>query len=235
MISLRSFKIIRSQDIATSLSPCISNHKAGMMSRKTRSLGLLFIFCLPACAAQSVQPSSTSVSPAQELFSRSRNELSQQDYEQAYSNYMKAVETDRSLLNLGYMTDLLYEWAASECEENDSVLLEAQKQVALAPQKVESRRKLLSLAVDADNGTMSAFGIATAPMNISSQAQMHAMARRAALTDARRWLARLQAWSQTGIETPFDIESVVISVETVREYWISETLSVIKVRMRLFS
>ena len=86
------------------------------------------------------------------------------------------------------------------------------------------------MAVDSEKGTIHAFGLGTAPMRASIPAQRRLMARKAAIADSKAWVARLARWAEDGVKCPFDVSQTAVGVETVKEFWLADTIYVVKVR-----
>jgi hypothetical protein len=91
------------------------------------------------------------------------------------------------------------------------------------------RRKLLSAAIDRQRGTVHTFGLGLAPKNTPNLAQKRLLASQAALADSKAWVARLTMWAESGVECPFDVTMTVKGVKTLKEFWVEETICVVKV------
>lgn len=173
---------------------------------------------------------SRSAYQSQRLYNKSRGELARGNYKQAYRDYQRAVEIAPSLANVSYLSSILYAWVISQSETEDVPLLNAQMQVWLEPMQLAPRRKLLSAAIDREGGTVHTFGLGLAPKNTPNPAQKRLLASQAALADSKAWAARLTTWAETGVERPFDVTMTVTGVKTLKEFWVEETICVVKIR-----
>jgi hypothetical protein len=185
--------------------------------------------CLSGCYPnQDVRPQ-----PPGELYIRSLIETIQGNYKQAYLNYQKSVESDPNFANASFLSGILYGWALSESEADDTPILKAQRQVLLTPLQLTVRSELLSVAVDTKNDSIQVFGVGIAPRNITSSEQERMLAREAALTDAYAWVARLAMWSKVGVDAPLDVSQKLSNVRTLKEYWIGREVFAVKVKAPL--
>lgn len=196
----------------------------------TLSLACVFlILYLSGCYPnQDVRPV-----PPGELYIRSLIETIQGDYKQAYYDYQKSVESDPNFANASFLSGILYGWALSESEADDTPILKAQRQVLLTPLQLTVRSELLSVAVDSKNDSIQVFGVGIAPKNITSSEQERMLAREAALTDAYAWVARLAMWSKMGVDAPLDVSQKLSDVRTLKEYWIGREVFAVKVKAPL--
>jgi hypothetical protein len=190
---------------------------------------VFFILCLSGCYPnQDVRPQSPG-----ELYIRSLIETIQGNYKQAYYDYRKSVESDPNFANASFLSGILYGWALSESEADDTPILKAQRQVLLTPLQLTVRSELLSVSVDSKNDFIQVFGVGIAPRNITSSEQERILAREAALTDAYAWLARLAMWTKMGVDAPLDVSQKLSDVRTLKEYWIGREVFAVKVRAPL--
>ena len=196
----------------------------------TLSLACVFlILCLSGCYPnQDVRPK-----PPDELYIRSLIETIQGNYKQAYYDYQKSVESDPNFANASFLSGILYGWALSESEADDTPILKAQRQVLLTPLQLTVRSELLSVAVDSKNDSIQVFGVGIAPKNITSSEQERMLAREAALTDAYAWVARLAMWTKMGVDAPLDVSQKLSNVRTLKEYWIGREVFAVKVKAPL--
>ncbi len=192
--------------------------------------GILCILCLLGCSKTKGETESISQVLSRKLYLKSQQELAQGEYEKAYSDYQRAVATDPDTANASHLSSILYAWAISESEGADVSHLNAQKRVWLEPEQLALRRRLLSLALDTEKGIIRSFGLGLASGNILNAAQKRFLARKAALADAQAWTARIAAWSETGVECPFDVPQTTVNVEILKEYWVGDVIYVVKVR-----
>ena len=174
---------------------------------------------------------------SQRLYNKSREELARGNHKQAYRDYQRAVEAAPicpdgrpCLANVSYLSSILYAWVISQSETEDVPLLNAQMQVWLEPTQLAPRRELLSAAIDKEEGIIHAFGLGLAPKNAPNLAQKRLLALQAALADSKAWAARLTMWAETGVKCPFDVTTTVIGVETLKKFWVEETICVVKIR-----
>ncbi len=187
------------------------------------------MLCLSGCYPnQDVRPQ-----PPGELYIRSLIETIRGNYKQAYYDYQKSVESDPNFANASFLSGILYGWAISESEADDTPLLKAQRQVLLTPLQLTVRNELLSVAVDTKNDSIQVFGVGIAPRNITSSEQERILAREAALTDAYAWVARLAMWTKTGVDAPLDVSQKLSNVRTLKEYWIGREVFAVKVKAPL--
>lgn len=191
----------------------------------------LFLFCLTGCAGPRQQIPSPI--PPQEFYLQSQQKLALGNCEEAYYDYQKAVAVEPGLANATYLSNILYSWVLKQSEEADTPLLNAQKQVLLAPQQSSPRQELLSIAVDRDKDTVSAFGLGLIPSNISHPGQRRLLAREAALTDSYVWVGRLALWAKKGVKGPLDVSQTVVDARVIKEFWVAETIYVVKVKAPL--
>jgi hypothetical protein len=196
----------------------------------TLLLACVFLtLCLSGCYPnQDVRPK-----PPGELYIRSLIEAIQGDYKQAYYNYQKSVESDPNFANASFLSGILYGWALSESEADDTPILKAQRQVLLTPLQLTVRSELLSVAVDSKNDSIQVFGVGIAPKSITSSEQERILAREAALTDAYAWVARLAMWTKMGVDAPLDVSQKLSDVRTLKEYWIGREVFAVKVKAPL--
>jgi hypothetical protein len=201
-----------------------------------------FILCLPGCPRPQTEqdqvdsPDNQKVEEAETpklLYVQSVKESVEENYEQAYYDYRKAVEIDPGLANASHLAGVVYGWVISESEAENVPLLTAQRRLLLTPQELDVRRNLLSVAVDKDKDTIQVFGVGIAPKNVSSAEQKRLLAREAALTSAYVWVARLAMWTKSGVEGPFDVSQKVFGVRPEQEFWIGEEVFAIKVKAPL--
>lgn len=188
------------------------------------------IFCLPGCSKSKQDSESVSQVLSQKLYLRSQQELAQGEYEKAYNDYQRAVEADPDVADVSHLSSIIYGWVISESDGEDVPHITAQKRVWLEPEQLALRRGLLSLALDMEKDTIHAFGLGLAPADASSAAQREFLARKAALADAQAWTARVAIWGKTGVECPFNVPQTTVNVEILKEYWVGDTVYVVKVK-----
>ena len=207
-------------------------------------LALAFlILSLSGCTNSREQPLNTPPTPPRELYLESQRKVARGEYEGAYDDYQKSVAADPKLANASYLSYILYTWVSSQSEAAELPLLNAQKQVMLTPKQFVPRHELLSVAVNKEEDTIQAFGLGLVPTNPSQvglneiskigTVQKRLLAHEAALVDAQTWVARLATWTKTGVEGPFDVSRTVVGVQALKEFWIGETIFVIKVEAPL--
>jgi hypothetical protein len=214
-------------------SPLQKNMKTSFSQKKIIAVFLicvLSILCILGCSRKKEETESVSQVLAQKLYLRSQQQLAKGEYEEAYNDYQRAVEADPGASDMSHLSSILYAWVISESEGDDVPHLDAQKRVWLEPDQLGLRRRLLSLALDAEKGTIQAFGIGLAPGNISNDAQKRFLSRKAALADAQAWTARIALWNKSGVESSFDVPQTTVIVEVIKEYWVGDTIAVVKVK-----
>ena len=201
------------------------------ISRVTcRVLLAALVLSILGCGKSEVKSLHPPTDAAQRFYLGSQKALRQGDYEQAYQDYHKAVAEDSSIANIAHLSSILYSWVISQSEAEDAPLLEAQKRVWLEPNQLAHRKKLVSVAVDRGREIIHAFGIGLVPENIVISEQRQHLAHRSALADAEAWVARLARWAKDGIECPFDVSDTVVGVEVLKEFWVEETIYVVRLR-----
>ena len=189
-----------------------------------------YAFLVPACAKHGVGVKNAPSEAAQRLYDDSQRQLHAKKYKQAYDSYQKAVLEDPGVANIAHLSSILYSWAISEGPAEDRALLDAQRKVWLEPNQMAMRRNLQSIAVDEKNGSIYALGLGAAMQANTSAEQHRLLAQRAALADAKAWIARLARWNKDGIDCPFDILANVKAVEVINKYWVDKTFCVVKLK-----
>jgi hypothetical protein len=191
---------------------------------------ILAYFIILGCAKSKDQASYIPSKPAQELYTKSQQELSNGDYKKAFYDYQKAVEIDKRIANIGHLSSIVYDWAISQSEPEDIPLLIAQKQVFLEPERSEFRKQLISVSVDREKGVIYAigFGIINADKPLPTQRQF--LTSKAAISDSQIWVARIAQWAKNGIECPFDISTSITGYEKLKENWIGDVICVVKLK-----
>jgi len=187
-------------------------------------------YLLLGCSKPEPQTEIVPTASSQEEYLKSERELARGNYRQAYREYQKALADDPTVANMSHLSSILYAWAISESDSQDVPLLEAQKKVWLKPQQIVTRKELLVVSVNREKGVMHAFGLGFAPRKSPNPAQREMMAREAAMADAQAWVARINGWSEKDINRPFDVSQTVVGVETLKEFWVDNTIYVVKVR-----
>ena len=94
----------------------------------------------------------------------------------------------------------------------------------------EPRGTVFLASVNREKGIIRAFGLGFAPRKAPNPAQREMMARKAAMADAQAWVARIADWSEKDIKCAFDVSRTVVGVETLKEFWVDNTIYVVKVR-----
>ncbi len=191
---------------------------------------LLIVFSALGCGKSEVKPLDPPSEAAQKFYLQSQKELRQGDYKQAYQDYQKAVAEDSDIANIAHLSSILYSWVISQSESEDVPLLEAQKWVWLEPNQLALREQLMAMAVDKERDVIHAFGIGLVPENIVISEQRRHLAHRSALADAEAWVARLATWVRDGIGCPFDVTDTVVGVETLKEFWVEDTIYVVRLK-----
>ncbi len=189
---------------------------------------LLTALSILGCGKSEVKPLRPPSEAAQKLYLKSQKELRQGNYRQAYQDYQKSVVEDSDIANIAHLSSILYSWAISQGDAEDVPLLEAQKWVWLEPNQLTLREKLAAVAVDKEREIIHAFGIGLVPDNIVISEQRTHLAHRSALADAEAWVARLATWVSDGIDCPFDVTDTVVGVEILKEFWVDETIYVVR-------
>jgi len=202
------------------------------MSLRVFCYTLLLILALSilGCGKSEVKPLNPPTEAAQKLYLESQKELQQGNHKQAYHDYQGAVAEDPSISNIAHLSSILYSWVIEQGESEDVPLLEAQKWVWLEPNQSTLRKKLVLVAVDRERGVIYAFGIGLAPENTANSDQRDYLAHRSALADAEAWVARLARWVEDGIKCPFDVADTVVGVEVLKEFWVDDTVYVVRIR-----
>jgi hypothetical protein len=188
---------------------------------------MLFIFCLLGCTK----------TKDQQVFQQEPHPENQEEpienYEEAAHDHQEAVAVEPDSANSSRLSNILYTWAISQSKAEDASLLNAQKRALLNPQQFALRQELLTLAVDEEKDVIHAFGLGILPGNVPHTTKDRLLARKAALTDAYAWIARLAMWTKVGVEASFDVSRTVFGVESIKEFWVGGVIFVVKVEAPL--
>lgn len=193
------------------------------------TLSLILALSILGCGKSEVKPLNPPTEAAQKLYLKSQKELQRGNHRQAYHDYQGAVSEDSDISNIAHLSSILYSWVIEQGESGDIPLLEAQKWVWLEPNQLAFRNKLVLVAVDKEREVIYAFGIGLVPENTINSEQRNQLAHRSALADAEAWVARLARWVKDGINCPFDVADTVVGVEVLKEFWVDDTIYVVKI------
>ncbi|MBD3183739.1 hypothetical protein GF312_15725 [Candidatus Poribacteria bacterium] len=193
-----------------------------------RILIYLCLIILFGCSSSKKTDIYTPDETAQKLYLKSQQELAKGEYRRAYMDYKSALTEDPGIANTSHLSSIIYEWVIRKSEGEDVILLKAQKNVWLKPEQLELRKQLLSTAVR-DN-IINVFGLGMSSDEFVNSRQRRLSARKSALMDCQAWTARLSSWIEDGVNGSFNAKSSSGKIKVVKEFWVDDTIYVIKAK-----